>query len=267
MKLGVAEFSMGAGPRMWLNETVKWPARAMIMAMLEIRREDVIRLDPAALLILTGPIAIFLLGDLLFVRLGASQDIAFAGLDNWPSVQRAEASNRAFVLTGFLLVVAASATAAIVFVADFFRLFGPGGRRMLLIGFAPAVACILLSVGLLTGEDGFVPPMHEYFGGTFVAEVLRSAGPDAARGSGDLLDLLTGLLIAVQACLVVAVPAAILGAISCLAIPDSRLSEKVRRELRDLQRRRLQNYLRLSALMLTTGLLFMIAWMRWPVFG
>lgn len=229
-------------------------------SILRFRREDDVRLNPEALLILAGPIAIFLFGDLLFGGLGASQNVSPPEFPAWADVQRAEASHRALVLTGFLLVVSTSAMTVLMFAADLIRLFGPQARRLLLIGFAPAMATIFLSVVIFTGVTGFVPPTREYLGGAFVEEVLDNWGRN-------LFELLNGLLLAVQICMLISVPAVILGAISCLAAPASNLPSGTRQSLRDHQQRRLQRYLRLSALMLTAGLLFMMAWMRWPVFA
>jgi len=70
----------------------------------------------------------------------------------------------------------------------------------------------------------------------------------------------------IQIAMLIGVPALMLGTISCIARPAPSLPAATRKALRQLQHQRLQRYLYGAALLLTAGMLFMIAWLRWPLF-
>lgn len=224
---------------------------------MEVRRRDSLRISRGALLLVLSPLAVFIAGDALQAWIGWKQDVGAGGAVLTDARLRDEAAGRLTMMAGFLAAVSVGLSALFICASDLFRLFGRTARRQLLRTAAAAVALLVLWV---FATSFFLPDIIHYLGQGFVAATLD-------RAEAGLSDSLVTVNRIVRVVFVLAGVGVIVGTISCLAEPVRTRPPWARSALRRLQRRRLQRYLNLGALVMTAGLLFMVAWMRWPAFG
>lgn len=230
--------------------------------------------------LIVAPILVYFCGDLLYGLSGFHAHIATPPVVGCKWV-RVEAAARAWVLTAFFVVISISFFITTMCIYDLRRTFDRGTIRRFVKPAVLLAAFLIASFTLTSTIFGQkMPNADRYVGGNFFAKSLAFpsvlSGESVACQSGKpivikdtpssllLLDLLRNLTRAMQMCLVVAVPATIVGAISCVAKPNPKAGQRAK--LAALQRRRLRAYLNAAAALLTTGMLFMGAWLRWPLF-
>lgn len=224
---------------------------------MEIRRRDSLRMPQWALLLILPPLAVFIAGDLLQEWIGWDRQLPVGRNGLAADWVRAEAAGRLTMMAAFLAAVAVGLSALFICTSDLLRLFGSAARRQFLLAAAAAVVLLIAWVG---ATSLFLPDIIDYPGRGFIAATLE-------RAETDLSHRLTIVNMIVRIVFVLAGVGVIVGTISCLAEPVRTRPPWARRALRRLQRRRLQRYLNLAAAVMSTGLLFMVAWMRWPSFA
>lgn len=265
----------------------------------KVKAEEPCTISFGALLLIAPPILFYILSDLLYYFSG------WHGVGNAPVATameqaHAEAMSRLLVLAGFLAVAGVSFFAFLSMGADLKRLFGPIARARLLLGMAAGV--LVAAIYFSTLGQGI--PVQEYVGRTLLStaaqefDKLESCVPKidpvpaptptptatpAAQPSPaptatpkplvctkkpstamPLIKRFWWIMFAMRALLILAAGAVIGGAVSCLSQPTGTLADKPAEFLAG-QRRRLKRYVDLAALLMVSGMAFMIAWMRWPL--
>jgi len=223
---------------------------------MKMRRRDALMITPGALFLVFPPIAVFAAGDILQLWVGWDNPIPAPALPDTDDWLRAEAAGRLIMMAAFMAAVAVGLTAIIMWAGELFRLFGTRARRRLLAASAAGLWVLILWVAAMEPR---LPDIMDYPGEKFVASALEQAEKGLATR-------LSTINMIVRVIFVLGGLGAIVAAISCLADPVRSRPPWARQALRRLQRRRLRRYLNLAAAIMTTGLLFMVAWMRWPAF-
>jgi len=215
--------------------------------------------------IIAMPIAFYILSDILFLIFGWHGP-RIAPLSDQSFDARADASARLLVLAAILAVIGVGCFAICRFITDLHRMparvSGP-----LLLGLATGVTITLIySITL-----GQCIPIIDYLGDGFMHSALsafdKSEGHAAhtlGRGSISLALRFDKLMTWVRLFLILSSAAVIVGAASCLALPPSDSPEAEQAAALLAQRQRLRNYANLGAILMVSGMLFMLAWMHWP---
>lgn len=160
------------------------------------------------------------------------------------------------MMAAFLAAIAVGLAAVFMAASDLLRLFGAEARRTLLRGGSAAALALVAWVGI---SSFFIPDIIDYPGRGFIRSALENV-------ESGLSTRLGAINMIVRIVFVVAALSIILATVSCLAEPIRSRPPWAHGALRRLQRRRLRRYLNFAAALMTAGLLFMVAWMRWPGF-
>lgn len=162
------------------------------------------------------------------------------------------------------LALSAATVLCLFYAARTLRLFDPKSRRLLV-----RVYLICAVGGLVLVAFGFAGEANKAVANEFIKGALRSPTPRFPDGmlawirfDLSLFDLFQFLNSVQRYALALLTPALVLGAISCLAMPERHTRADCRR-----QAERLDTYLYLSAATLVVGLIFLAAMLRWPAYG
>ena len=231
---------------------------------MQIRQRDSLRLPPRVLWLIAPPLAVFAVGDVLQAWLGWDRSLAPPPLDPTGGWIRTEAAGRLTMMAAFLAAITVGLITVFMSASDLLRLFGTVARRQLLAAAAAAAGALVVWVGATSidwvgATSSFIPDIIEYPGRGFITSALDLAEPELSKR-------LWWSNMIVRIVFVVGALGVIIATVSCLAEPVRSRPPWARRALQRLQRRRLRRYLNLAAALMTAGLLFMVAWMRWPGF-
>jgi hypothetical protein len=170
---------------------------------------------------------------------------------------RMEAMGRVRVLVSLLPFMLVASLLTIQFARDCLSLFDQRVRRQLI---GPILLWLAAAAAIITLQTAGYSSPQAVVGSNFIDDAFSGI---QASGSGMTLAQVLGVLVLVfSTFLTFGAGAAILGTMSCLAIPEK--SDRKAQEVWKMQRTRLDGYMYGSALLLVTGLFFIDATMRWP---
>ncbi|RYY23328.1 MAG: hypothetical protein EOP62_20475 [Sphingomonadales bacterium] len=224
------------------------------------KKIDDTRMSWTATLLALPSIGVFFFADMLGYGLawqGAAPD--FAKLT--PAAIRLDASGRLLIIAAALLGFGIFYLIVLRFLADLRDEFGPKTRRWLLGWYTGGV----LLGGLWVWFGWMQIPVQDQLGKGFLRDALAQFGAASGAAPGTLLDNFLLLWIGNRFALMLAAGIVVTGGVSALVDPIARLDVAETRAFLFHQRRRLRTYVNAAATLLVVGLLFQIAWMRWPL--
>jgi hypothetical protein len=221
------------------------------------RTKEELELPQRTLFVLVLPVLIYFLNDQLLSRAGATSWITpCIGAD---VVSFRETSARLQYLAALLLFLGVALTAITGFVLALRALSAEARERVV---FAAAVFVFLMMVALVRFEGNYLstPGIPSDVG-------LPDTCPGGPACENSNYSRMLGLLGWWKGLLGLATFSVLFGTLCCMATERSLRSETVRARALRQQARRLDLFLGLSALLMTSALLVQLAFLRWPRFA
>jgi hypothetical protein len=170
---------------------------------------------------------------------------------------RQDATARLFILAAALAGFAIAYLTILRFVSDMNDEFGPKMRLWLwswLIG------------GVTLGGMWVLRSYHVQglLGDHFLLDAVNAFGKPTGAGGDALFRNFESVSWWLRLATMLASGMVVTGGVSCLAMPIERPGPAAMRAYLHRQHRRLRSYVNLAAIVLVLGIVFQVAWMRWP---